>query len=107
MSAKAIVGTRETSLAPEFAGSTWVRLQYLLGLQRLGIEWFWVDHIYVGSKRRRSLEYLLHRFHRTATEFGLGDRYCVVQNKGERYFGMSEARFRSLVDDADVVINVS
>jgi hypothetical protein len=104
---KIIVGTRGTSLCPEFAGSTWVRLQYLLGLRRLGLDTFWVDHIYTGRRGRRSLEYLLGRFHRTATEFGFADRYCVIENRGEHYFGLSERQFRSLANEAVMLISVS
>ena len=42
---RVLLGTRDTSRYPEFAGSTWVRLQYLLGLQRLGVECHWIDRL--------------------------------------------------------------
>jgi hypothetical protein len=104
-----IVGTRDTSRVPEFAGSTWVRLQYLLGLRRLGVDAFWVDRLRTVDPLRHhhSLDYLLERFDRTARDFGLRDRYCIVYNDGERYFGMPEARFRGLAAEADLLINIS
>ena len=106
---KIIVGTRETTRYPEFAGSTWVRLQYMLGLQRLGIESVWVDRLNPVDPLRHphSLDYLIRRFDRTARTFGFADRYCVVYNNGERYFGMDEERFLRLVGEADALINIS
>jgi hypothetical protein len=104
-----IVGTRDTSRVPEFAGSTWVRLQYLLGLRRLGADCFWVDRLRTVDPLRHhhSLEYLVERFDRTARDFGLQDRYCIVYNDGERYFGMTEARYRGLAAEADLLVNIS
>jgi hypothetical protein len=104
-----IVGTRETSRWPEFAGSTWVRLQYLLGLRRLGFDSVWVDRLGPVDplQHHHSLDYLVARFDRTAREFGLGDRYCIEYNGGERYFGMSGGEFRDLTGEAELLINVS
>jgi hypothetical protein len=104
-----IVGTRDTSRWPEFAGSTWVRLQYLLGLRRLGVDSFWVDRLSAVDPRQHhhSLDYLLRRFDRTAQDFGLQGRCCIVYNDGERYFGMTEAEFRHLAGQADLLLNIS
>jgi hypothetical protein len=104
-----IVGTRDTSRWPEFAGSTWVRLQYLLGLRRLGVDSFWVDRLSPVDplKHHHSLDYLVARFERTARDFGLAGRYCIVYNEGERYFGMTEVEFRHLVGQADLLLNIS
>ena len=106
---KVIVATRDTTRCPEFAGSTWVRLQYMLGLQRLGIESFWVDRLNALDplKHPHSLDYLISRFNRTAAEFGFQDRYCVVYNSGERYFGMTERQFLRLINETDLLISVS
>src|SRR5262245_14320335 len=106
---RVIVGTRQTSGWPEFAGSTWVRLQYLLGLERLGLEAYWVDRLKPIDplKHHHSLEYLLERFDRTARDFGFQNRYCIVYNGGERYFGMDEKQFHRLVKETDLLINVS
>lgn len=106
---KAIVGTKEKSGLPEFAGSTWVRLQYLLGLQRLGIESFWVDHLSAVDplNRHHSLHYLIESFDHTARSFGLQDHYCIVYNNGERYFGMPEKQLMQIVADAELLISIS
>lgn len=106
---KVIVGTSGTSGLPEFGGSTWVRLQYVLGLQRLGVESYWVDRLGPINpfSRPHSLDYLMKRFHRTAVDFGFEDRYCVVWNGGERLFGMNEVELEWLIDDAELLINIS
>jgi hypothetical protein len=105
---KVILGTNETSAWPHFAGSIWVRLQYLLGLERLGVESFWVDRLAPPdpSKNLHSLEYLVERFDRTARDFGYHDRYCILYNEGERYFGLDEKELASLAHDADLLINI-
>jgi len=104
-----IVGTRDTSRWPEFAGSTWVRLQYLLGLRRLGVDAYWVDRLgpVDPHQHHHSLDYLTGRFDRTARDFGLGDRYCIEYNGGERYFGLSAGDYRDLVGAADLLLNIS
>lgn len=105
---KVIVGTGGTSGTPEFAGSTWVRLQYVKGLERLGVESYWVDRLgpLDPLDHPHSLEYLTDRFHQTARDFGFADRYCIVYNEGEAYFGMEEERFHRLVTDADLLVNI-
>jgi hypothetical protein len=104
-----ILGTRETSRWPEFAGSTWVRLQYMLGLTQLGTECFWVDRLSAVDPQTHphTLDYLIERFDRTARLFGFQDRYCIVYNNGERYFGLSESSFHNLVESARLLVNIS
>jgi hypothetical protein len=106
---KIIVGTRDTSRWPEFAGSTWVRLQYVLGLAKLGIDSFWVDRLsrIDPLEHPHSLAYLLERFERTAKQFGFEGRYCVVYNGGEKHFGLSEQSLRSLIESSDLLLNIS
>jgi hypothetical protein len=106
---KVILGTNETSAWPHFAGSIWTRLQYLLGLERLGIESFWVDRLAPPDpgKNLHGVEYLVGRFDRTARDFGFEDRYCIVYNEGERHFGLGENELRSLIRDADLLIDIS
>jgi hypothetical protein len=104
-----VLGTRNTSRIPEYAGSTWVRLQYMLGLQKLGFEPIWVDRVepLKTADDHRSLEYLVRRFHRMACDFGFGDRFCIDYNHGERYFGLNEAELTKVAGEAALLINVS
>src|SRR5919197_562020 len=109
---KVILGTNETSAWPHFAGSIWARLQYLFGIERLGFEAFWVDRLAPIDPQKREhnlhgLDYLVDRFRRTARDFGFEDRYCIVYNEGERCFGLGQKDLARLVDDADLLINIS
>lgn len=105
----AVVSTRDTTAWPEFAGSTWVRLQYLKGLERLGIESYWVDHLRAIDpiKHPHSLRYLIDQFRRTAEDFGFEDRWSVVYNRGERHFGLSDQQVERLASSAELLIGVS
>jgi hypothetical protein len=105
---KVVVATHNTSAMPEFAGSIWVRLQYVLGLDRLGVESFWVDRLMEIDPRAHphSLAYLMRRFGATAEEFGLRGRYCVVYEAGPRHFGMSSDELEDLAASADLLINI-
>jgi hypothetical protein len=106
---KVVLGTNETSAWPHFGGSIWVRLQYLLGLERLGVECYWVDRLAPPDPRRNphSVDYLVERFRRTAEDFGFEDRYCIVYDGGESHFGMSADDLSTLVGEADLLLNVS
>jgi hypothetical protein len=106
---KVILGTHNTSRWPEFAGSTWVRLQYMLGLRKLGVDSFWVDRLSAidPHEHPHSLDYLIERFDRTARQFGFQDRYCIVYNRGEKHFGLPEQALGKLIDSADLVLNIS
>ena len=93
---KVILGSCEVSRYPEFAGSTWVWLQYMLGLERMGVECFWVDHLGAVDplKDAHSLQYMLDRFARTASEYGFQGRYCVDYNDGQDCFPLDPTRWQ-------------
>ena len=61
---RVIVATRNTSRVPEFGGSFWVRLQYLLGLRDLGLDAYWIDRLDLPDPGRdaHSIEYMVRRF---------------------------------------------
>src|SRR5439155_25720404 len=105
---RVVVATNKTSAWPEFAGSSWVRLQYMLGLDRLGVETYWVDRLETidPTRHHHSLDYLVARFDRMAEDFGFTGRYCIVYNDGERHFGMTEAQLRRLLRGTDLVLNL-
>jgi hypothetical protein len=109
MVTKVVVSTRNVSGLRGFGGSVWVRLQYALGLRRLGIESFWVDHLEPVDpfRERCHLDYSLAKFRRLMCDFGFDDHYCVVHNFGESYFGMSRDQLATLARDASLLINLS
>lgn len=105
---RVVVATNQTSAWPEFAGSTWVRLQYLLGLDRLGVDAFWVDRLdgIDPTRHHHTLEYLVGRFDRLAEDFGFKGRYCILYDGGARYFGMTEPELHRLLRGTDLVLNL-
>jgi hypothetical protein len=104
-----VLATNETSAWPHFGGSIWVRLQYLLGLERLGVQPYWVDRLAAPDARKNphGVDYLVDRFRRTAEEFGFGARWCIVFDGGRQHFGMAARELDSVVADADLLINIS
>src|SRR5205085_603173 len=106
---KVIIASGNSSRTPDFGGSWWVRLQYLLGLRKLGVDSYWIDRLepFDFRQTRRSIEYFTNRFHRTLCELGLGNRYCVVYNEGESYHGMSEEQFLSLIGETELLLNIN
>jgi hypothetical protein len=116
---RVVVASRGASGLPEFAGSTWTFLQYVLGLGRLGVESFWVDYqpkldprqLVQGGRAHpdedcHSIDYVSARFDAMARRFGFDDRYCILYDGGATGFGMSPAELRELVDDADLLLNL-
>jgi hypothetical protein len=105
----ALVVTRNTSGCPEFAGSTWVRLQYVLGLERLGIRSYWIDRLGAVDpiKSPHSLDYLIDRFRGTAGEFGFDGRWCVVYDGGREHFGLGAEELHGVIGGADLLLNIS
>jgi hypothetical protein len=103
-----VIATGDTSATPEFAGSTWVRLQYLLGFERLGFRTYWIDRLGRVEPRRtrRSAEYFATRFDQTARTFEFADRYSIVYQGGESYFGMGREQIDDLIGDADLLLTI-
>jgi hypothetical protein len=105
---RVLIVTREWSSWPHYAGSTWVPMQYLLGLQRLGVEACWIDHLSeVEGEAVHGLEYLLHRMASTAADFGFAERWCVVYAGGQECFGLPRARVEDAVRGAELLLSIS
>lgn len=105
----AILGTNQTSAWPHFGGSLWVRLQYILGLRRLGIDAVWVDRLAALDPRRdpHSIEYLGARFAEMAGWFGIADRYCIVYDDGRRFLGMTGEELDDAIAESELLLNIS
>jgi hypothetical protein len=106
---KVVIVTSNWTSWPGFAGATWVPIQYLIGLMRLGVEATWVDLLGSVNPRRdpHSVEYLMARIEATAHDFGFHGRWCVIYDSGARYFGLSAAELESRTADADLLLRVS
>jgi hypothetical protein len=116
---RAVVASPGASGLPEFAGNVWAFLQYVVGLQRLGVETIWVDHQprldpRQPARERRahpsedchSIEYVSARFAAIAREFGFDGRYCILYDGGVQGFGMTAEELRDLVEDVDLLLNL-
>jgi hypothetical protein len=115
----AVVASRGVSGLPEIAGNTWAFLQYVIGLDRLGVETFWVDYqptldprLPAQNGRARphedchSVDYVRERFHKMAQAFGFERRYCIVYDEPTGY-GMTEAALVELASEADLLLNIA
>ncbi|MCI0417371.1 hypothetical protein L0222_31790 [bacterium] len=95
-------------------GSVWYRMQFAIGLKRLGHDVYWMEEI--GPDWCRSADgkvspysQSLHpeRFRYTMEYFGLSENSCQIYNAGEDTCGLSMKTFRELSHDADLLINFS
>lgn len=106
---KIILATRNWSSWPDFAGATWVPLQYLLGFEKLGVDVYWVDYLDAVDpyKHPHSLDYLIDRFDSTANKFSFLDRYCIIYAEDERYFGLSQEKLARVAKKTDLLLSIS
>ncbi|HZL59972.1 MAG TPA: hypothetical protein VFC38_09765 [Stellaceae bacterium] len=94
------------------AGIAWQALHYLLGLERLGFEaWYVEDHganpydprlNSVVVDNAPNVEYLKGVMER----FGLGSRWAYWDAINDRYLGLSRARVHQLFRESDALINL-
>ena len=117
---RAVIASRAVSALPEFAGNTWAFLQYVIGLQRLGVETYWVDHQPALDPRRparngrpkphedcHGIDVVATRFAELARRFGFEDRYCIVYDGGKKTYGKTATELVELIDAADVLFNLA
>jgi hypothetical protein len=116
---RAVVASPGASGLPQVAGNTWTFLQFVLGLDRLGVESFWVDHQpkldpRQPARERRahpgedchSIGYVSARFEDMSRRFGLDGRCCIVYDEGST-FGMTPAELEGVVEEADLLLNLA
>ena len=99
---------------PGSGGHTWVFLQYLLGLERLGHEVVLVDRLEpdmcfdatgrpCAVEESENLAYLAAVMER----FGLGGRWSVLYDGGGRALGMSRGALERAAKDSALILNVN
>jgi hypothetical protein len=107
-----IVVAGSVAQRPGNGGHTWVFLQYLLGLRKLGWDVLFLDRLEPGMcvdaqgrpsdvERSVNIAYL----DRVLDEFGLGDRYAVFHEGGT--VGLSRAHVLEKAARAPLVLNVN
>jgi hypothetical protein len=108
-----IVFAGSVAQRPGNGGHTWVFLQYLLGLRRLGWEVLFLDRLEpdmcVDARGRPTdpehsvnIAYFDHVFR----EFGLGDRYAVF-GEGDAMLGLSRGEVLEVTGRAAALVNVN
>ncbi len=115
----AVVASRGVSGLPEIAGNTWTFLHYVVGLTRLGVETYWVDHqprldprLPAKEGRARphedchSIDYVQARFRELAQAFGFDGRYSILYDD-ETPSGLDAGALRDLAGDADLLLNIA
>jgi hypothetical protein len=87
---------------PLNGGEAWVRLNWLLGLRRLGWEVFFVERLTgpVGSIPRSHLETAM-------AEAGLADRWALLDERGASAGGLSRGEIEAVAAEAEVLFNHS
>lgn len=105
---RVILATHNSARVPEFGGSLWVRLQWLLGLRDLGVDVLWLEQLDAADARRdvHSPEYMVRRFSDSLTEMGARDRWAILYSSGDQCFGKSPEEVARWIADADVLINI-
>lgn len=95
-------------------GGVWVRLNWVLGLQRLGFEVFLVEQISPEScvdaaglvtefENSENLAY----FKRVTEPFGLSGKTALVYDGGRKTYGLTFSELEDLASEADLLINIS
>jgi hypothetical protein len=95
-------------------GEAWVRLSWLLGLQRLGCQVFFVEQIDSATcvdeeGRPAPFETSLNRryFDDVMREFGLTGSAALLHDQGEQTSGLTLQEVLDVAGEADLLVNVS
>ena len=98
---------------PHQGGHTWVFLQYLLGFQRLGWDVLFLDRLEPemcvdtsGNRCAAEASTGFRYLQDVMTTFGLGDRFAVACDAGQRFIGLSRQDVETRVGEAATLINV-
>ncbi|HEX7086748.1 MAG TPA: hypothetical protein VF198_10315 [Vicinamibacterales bacterium] len=99
---------------PLNGGEAWVRLSWVLGLQALGLDVFFVEQIDPARLTNAagcpaSFEASINRayFAETIERFGLASRACLICGDGEEVCGLPYADLLDAAADADLLVNIS
>src|ERR1700731_5249868 len=94
------------------AGIAWQAMHYLLGIEQLGYEaWYvedgganpydpWANSVVMGC------DYNVAHLRRVMTRYGFGDRWAYWDAIRDVHYGLSRARTRALYAEADGIINL-
>jgi hypothetical protein len=99
---------------PLNGGAPWVRLQWVLGLRRLGVHVFLVDQLETsafvdeaGSPGAFESSLNLDHFRLVTRQFGLEDSAALIYGDGKEIFGIQPADLLGIADEAELLINIA
>ena len=96
---------------PGLGGATWAVLQYLLGLQRLGMQVFFVESVSPAALQPRSAPLCASEnaryFQSVMRTFGLEDSSALLLDGTDESVGLALENARDIARRADVLLNLS
>lgn len=109
-----IVFSAAMSTPPGIPGSIWHRLHYLLGLRDLGHDVYLIEETYpdacvdpAGAPVPFGRSENVRIFTSIMRRFGFEDRACLLYDGGRETHGLSFEDIAGIVEDADLLINMS
>lgn len=94
-------------------GVTWDYFQYVLGFHRLGHEVYYIEdtgqwpYQPVENALSKDPSYTVAYIDQLMQRFGLGDRWAYCYPHERQWFGMDAARRAELIENSDMLLNVS
>lgn len=95
-------------------GAVWTRLNWLLGLRKLGYQVYFIEQIlpqhcidHMGRTTQFDQSANLRFLKEVMEEFGLEKSYALVLGEGEQTSGLSMREISSLAAEADAVVNIT
>lgn len=108
-----IVYSGALAQVPRQGGLTWLHLQFLLGLRRLGWDVLFLDRLSpqmcvdeMAQPARFEDSLNVRYFLRVMRDFGLGNAFSLSYNRGERVIGLSRKEVMERVAGAELLLNV-
>jgi hypothetical protein len=99
---------------PYNGGEAWVRLNWILGFQRLGYEVYFIEQIDrdacvdgAGTRVPFTQSANLVYFRQVIEQFNLTGHAALIYQNGKEFYGIGEPGLCSVAEEADLLVNIS
>jgi hypothetical protein len=99
---------------PRNGGNAWTRLQWVLGLEKIGIKTYFIEQIAGGACVDRTGATATFQgsdnlafFSEVADRFGRANSSALIYNDGEQVWGMTQSELLDAAAAADLFVNIS